>query len=73
MASTAQLYLGCDVLQGLQDWQLDLSTAFLAIQEVITNWPRIMSYIGATGQLQEFQHVDGRVCVFTVASNFGCL
>ena len=42
---------------------MDLSTAFLVVQEMIVHWLKIVSYISATGQLQEFQHVEGRVCV----------
>ena len=68
MPSKGQLQLGSDVLQALEVRQLDLSTAFLVIQEMIAHWPKIVSYIGATGQLQGFQHV----CVFGVFCVFGC-
>ena len=31
---------------------------------MITRWPQIVAYISSTSQRQEFQHVEGRVCVF---------
>ena len=49
---------------------MDLSTAFLVVQEMIALWPKIISHISATGQLQEVQNVEGRECiscVFTVS------
>ena len=42
------------------------------IQEIIAHWPTIISYIGATGQLQDIQQVGERVCVFGIVCNFGC-
>ena len=48
-------------LQALEDGKLELSTAFLAVQEVIAHWPQIVTYISNTSQRQEFQYVQGRV------------
>ena len=51
-------------LQALEDGKLELSPAFLVLQEMITHWPQVVGYISSTGQRQEFQHVEGRVCMF---------
>ena len=53
-------------LQALEDGKLELSTAFLVVQEVITHWPQIVTYISNTSQRQEFQLVEGRVGIFCV-------
>ena len=48
-------------LQALEDGKLELSTAFFVVQEMIANWPQIVTYISNTSQRQEFQYVEGRV------------
>ena len=53
-------------LQALEDGKLELSTAFLVVQELIVHWPQIVTYIRNTSQRQEFQHVEGRVGIFCV-------
>ena len=53
-------------LQALEDGKLELSTAFLVIQEMIANWPQIVTYISNTSRRQEFQHVEGRVGIVCV-------
>ena len=50
-----------DLLQALEKAKFELSTVFLVVQEMLTHWPKIVTYIGSTGPLQEFQHVIGRV------------
>ena len=54
------------VLQALEDGKLELSTAFVVVQEMIAHWPQYVTYISNTSQRQEFQHVDGRVGIFCV-------
>ena len=41
--------------------KLDLHTGFLVVQEMLTHWSQILSYVGSTGQQQEYQLVHGRV------------
>ena len=53
-------------LQALEDGKLELSTAFLVVQEMIALWPQIITYISSTSQRQECQHVEGRVAIFCV-------
>ena len=60
------------VIEALEDGKLDLSTAFFVVQGMIAHWLKIVSYHGATGQLQEFQHVEGRVCVSCVVCIKDC-
>ena len=55
------------MLKALEDGQLELSTAFLVVQETIFHWPQIIPYIGATRQRQEFQHVEGIVCILALS------
>ena len=48
----------------------ELSTLFLVVQEMLTRWPKIGTYIGSTGPLQDFQHVVGRVSASVVVPLF---
>ena len=67
-----QLLSGNLCLQAVEDGKLELSTAFLVVQEMIAHWPQIITYISNTSQRQEFQHVEGRVgivCVEVHVSN----
>ena len=50
----------------MEDGKLELSTAFLVVQEMIAHWPQIVTYISNTSQRQELQHVEGRVGIFGV-------
>ena len=50
-----------DLLQALEEGKFELCTVFLIVQEMLTDWPKIVAYISSTGPLQEFQHVVGRV------------
>ena len=59
-------------LQALEDGKLELTTAFLVVQEMIAHWPQTVTYISNTSQRQEFQYVEGRVrvvCVLLHVSN----
>ena len=47
------------LLQALEEAKFDLSTVSLVVQEMLTQWPKIVAYIGSTGPLQEFQLVVG--------------
>ena len=49
------------VFKALEDASLDLRSAFLVVQEMLSHWAQIVSYISETGQRQEFQKVHGRV------------
>ena len=49
-----------------------MSTAFLETQQMIAQWPKTVSNVDATGQLQKFQHVEGRLFEFGVVCIFGC-
>ena len=62
-SSTAAECYFC-ILQALEGGKLELSTAFLVIQEMIAHWPQIGTYNSNTSQRQEFQHVEGRVSIF---------
>ena len=54
--------LSCNcVFRALEDASLDLNSAFLVVQEMLSHWSQIVSYISETGQRQEFQNVHGRV------------
>ena len=53
-------------MQALEDGKLELSTAFLVVQEKIAHWPQIFTYISNTSQRQEFQYVEGRVGIVCV-------
>ena len=48
-------------VQALEESKLDLHTGFLVVQEMLTHWPQIVSFIVSTGQQQEYQLVHGRV------------
>ena len=52
------------VLQALEDGRLAFPMAFLLVREMISYWPQIVSYISTTGQSQENQPVQGRLCIF---------
>ena len=45
------------LLQALEEVKVDLSTVFLVVQEMLTHWPKIVTYISSSGPLQEVQHV----------------
>ena len=53
--------LCCRGVQALEEWKLDLQTGFLVVQDMLTHWPKIVSYNGSTGQQQEYQLVHGTV------------
>ena len=50
------------MLKALDDGHMELSTAFLAVQDLKTYWPQFISYIGATGERQEIPPLEGKVC-----------
>ena len=49
------------VFKALEDANLDLHSAFLVVQEMLSHWAQIVSYISERGQWQEFQKVHVRV------------
>ena len=49
------------VFKALEDANLDLHSAFLVVQEMLSHCAQIVSYISERGQRQEFQNVHGRV------------
>ena len=49
------------VFKGLEEASLDLHSAFFVVQEMLSQWAQIVSYISDTGQRQDFQNVHGRV------------
>ena len=49
------------LLQALEEAKFDLSTVFLFVQEMLTHWPNIVTYISSTGPLQKIQHDVRRV------------
>ena len=49
------------VFKALEESSLDLHSAFLMVQEKLSHWAQIVSYISETGQRQEFQNVHGRL------------
>ena len=51
------------VFKALEQASLDLHSAFLVAQEMLSHWAQIVSYISQTGQQQEFQNVHGRVAL----------
>ena len=54
--------LSCNcVFKALEDASLGLHSAFLVVQEMLSHWAQIVSYISETGQRQELQNVHGRV------------
>ena len=61
VALVVQLLSDNFALQAWEDGKLELSTAFLVIQEMIAQWPQIATYISNTSQRQEFQYVERRV------------
>ena len=42
------------LLQALEEGKFDLFTVFLVVQEMLTQWPKIVTYIVSTGPLQDF-------------------
>ena len=54
-------FSGSSVFRTLGDASLDLHSAFLAVQEMLSHWAQVVSYITETGQQQKFQKVQGRV------------
>ena len=68
------------VFKALEDASLDLESAFLVVQEMLSHCAQIVSYISGTGQWQEFQNVHGRVsliklwvpnCLYGLTYTFG--
>ena len=52
--------LSCScVFKALEDASLDLHSAFFVVQEMLSHWAKIVSFISETGQRQEFQNVHG--------------
>ena len=49
------------VFKALEEASLGLHSGFLEVQEMLSHWAQIVSYISETGQQQEFQNVHGRV------------
>ena len=49
------------VFKAFEEESLDLHSAFLVVQELLSHWAHIVLYISETGQRQEFQNVHGRV------------
>ena len=49
------------VFKAVEEASLGLHSAFLVVQEMLSHWAQIVSYISETGQQQEFQNVHGRV------------
>ena len=66
VALVVQLLSDNFALQALEDGKLELSTAFLVVQEMIAHWPQIVTYISSTSQRQEFRYVEGRVGIVCV-------
>ena len=66
VALVVQLLSDNFALQALEDGKLELSTAFLVVQEMIAHWPQIVKYISNTSQRQEFQYVESRVGIVCV-------
>ena len=66
VALVVQLLIDNFALEALEDGKLELSTAFLVVQEMIADWPQIVTYISNTSQRQEFQYVEGRVGIVCV-------
>ena len=52
---------GSCVLKALEEASLDLHSEFLVLQELLSHWAQVVSYISETDQRQEFQIVHGRV------------
>ena len=54
--------LSCKCMfKALEDASLDLHSALLVVQEMLSHWAQIVSYISETGHRQEIQNVHGRV------------
>ena len=66
VALVVQLLSDNFALQALEDGKLELSTAFLVVEEMIAHLPQIVTYISNTSQRQEFQYVEGRVGIVCV-------
>ena len=49
------------MFKALEEASLDLHSAFLVVQEKLSHWAQIVSYISETGQRQEIENVHGRV------------
>ena len=49
------------VFKALEEASLELHSAFLVVQETLSHWAQIVSYIKETGLRQEVQNVHGRV------------
>ena len=65
--SQVSMYLGLSgscVFKALEDASLDLDSAFLVVQEMLSHWAQILSYISESGQRQEVQNVHGRVSFY---------
>ena len=53
--------LYCCGVWALEDSKMNLHTEFPVVQQILTHWPQIVSFIGSTGQQQECHLVHGRV------------
>ena len=51
-------------LKALENGGLDLSSALSVVREMITHWPQVVAYISSTGQRQDFQPLEGQLCIF---------
>ena len=51
------------VFKALEAASLDLLSAFLVVQEMLSHWAQILSHISETSQRQKFQNVHPRVSV----------
>ena len=58
------------LLQALEEARCDLSTVFSVVQEILTHQQKVVTYIGCTGPLQEFQNVSRRLSTSVLVSLF---
>ena len=59
------LSTGCE-FKAFEKASLDLHSAFPVVQEMLSHWAQIVSYISETGQRKEIQNVHGRVSSVTL-------
>ena len=52
--------------KALEDASLHLHSASLVVQERLSHWAQVVSYISETGQRQGFQNLYGRVSLFVL-------
>ena len=54
--------LSCNcVFKALEDASLDLHSALILVQEMLSHWAQIISYVSETGHRKQFPNVHGRV------------